>query len=380
MQIKTKILERINQVSKADWNGLLPDTTSPDYHPFTDWNFLDALEQSGSVGSGTGWQPAHMWSMDGQGNPLACAPLYVKSHSMGEYVFDQGWADAATHAGLPYYPKLQCAIPFTPVTGPRLIAPTQLARNDLAKSMIKICQDNQMSGVHVTFLESELAPQFEALGFLIRTDRQFHFVNRGYRDFAEFLAGLTSRKRKKIKAERRKVGEQVQVKHVRGDDIKAEHWDAFYRFYLGTGARKWGRPYLTRDFFTHVHAAMGDQILLILAYQDGAIIAGALNFIGGDALYGRHWGACVHVPFLHFELCYYQAIEAAITLGLGRVEAGAQGEHKLARGYEPVPTYSAHYLAHPDLRAAIAQFLDHERRAVQQHIDVLNTYSPFRKG
>lgn len=361
---------------------MLPLRSSADYHPFTDWDFLNALEISGSVGDGqkdtTGWQAAHLCLEDDQKNMQGCAPLYVKSHSMGEYVFDQGWADAAQRAGMDYYPKLQCAVPFTPVTGPRLIAKSPDAEAELIGALKDICHQNNMSGVHLTFGNKDLVTRLSKQGFLTRTDRQFHFVNRNYTDFDDFLCSLTSRKRKKIKAERRKAQEQVNIKSLRGDDIKSEHWDAFYKFYLDTSQRKWGRPYLTRAFFKAVHETMREQVLLILAYTDGTPIAGALNFIGGDTLYGRHWGAVMDVPFLHFELCYYQAIEAAIDMGLTRVEAGAQGDHKLARGYEPVTTYSAHYLTHPGLRDAVANFLRHERRAVAQHIDVLGEHTPFR--
>ncbi len=375
-----KVLPRIDTIARSDWNALLPDRGAAAYHPFTDWDFLNALEESGCVGTDTGWQPAHIWLEDGAGNGAGCAPLYVKSHSMGEYVFDQGWAEAAGRSGLEYYPKLQCAVPFTPACGPRLISKTPEAEMRLLQAVKDMCWQNNLSGAHLTFGDKALVERLAGQGFLIRTDRQFHFFNRGYKGFDEFLAGLTARKRKKIKAERRKAQEHVQIKRLRGDEIKPEHWDAFYDFYQGTSARKWGRPYLTRAFFTAVHAAMGEQILLVMACQDDIPVAGALNFIGGDALYGRHWGASVHIPFLHFELCYYQAIEAAIDMGLSRVEAGAQGEHKLARGYAPVVTYSAHYLTNPGLHQAVANFLARERRAVKQHIDVLNQFTPFRKG
>ena len=378
-KIKARILNHIADIPRADWNALLPARGAKNYHPFTDWDFLNALEVSGCVGDSpqniTGWQTAHIWLEDKQG----CALLYVKSHSMGEYVFDQGWADAAQRAGMNYYPKLQCAVPFTPVTGPRLIAKTPKAEIALVQALQNICTQNNMSGVHLTFGDEALVKRLEAREFLIRTDRQFHFINRDYQDFNDFLASLTSRKRKKIKAERRKAQAQVQIKRLRGDDIKPEHWDAFYKFYLDTSARKWGRPYLSRAFFAAIHETMPEQLLLVLAYQDNTPIAGALNFIGGDALYGRHWGAVVDVPFLHFELCYYQAIEAAIDMKLFRVEAGAQGEHKLARGYEPVTTYSAHYLTHPSLKNAVANFLKHERKAVARHIGVLGEHTPFKK-
>ncbi len=331
------------------------------------------------MGAGTGWQAAHIWLEDTKSKLQGCAPLYVKSHSMGEYVFDQIWADAAARVGMDYYPKLQCAVPFTPVTGPRLIAKTPEAETILIETLKDMCQKNHMSGVHLTFGDKDLVERMSEHGFLVRTDRQFHFINRGYKSFDDFLSSLTSRKRKKIKSERRKAQEQVTIKRLRGDDIKPAHWDAFYQFYLDTSARKWGRPYLTRAFFDAIHESMGEQVLLILAYQNDTPIAGALNFIGGDALYGRHWGALVDIPFLHFELCYYQAVEAAIEMSLARVEAGAQGDHKLARGYEPAQTYSAHYLTHPGLKDAVANFLEHERKAVARHIDMLGEHTPFRK-
>ncbi len=380
MTLNVKILSRIRDVPRTEWNALLSARGAADYHPFTDWDFLNALEISGCVGNGTGWQPAHIWLENDLGQGVGCAPLYVKSHSMGEYVFDQGWADASQRAGVDYYPKLQCAVPFTPATGPRLISKTCEAETALVHTLKDMCVRNTLSGVHLTFGNKKLVERLGEQGFLIRTDRQFHFINRGYKNFDEFLAALTARKRKKIKAERRKAQENVSIKALRGDDIQPEHWDAFYQFYQDTSARKWGRPYLTRAFFTAVHESMKEQVLLVLAYQENTPIAGALNFIGGDALYGRHWGASVHIPFLHFELCYYQAIEAAIDMGLARVEAGAQGEHKLARGYEPVATYSAHYLTHPDLRDAVSHFLERERRVVKHHINVLQEYAPFRKG
>ncbi len=380
LKFSARTLSSIKDVPRAAWNGLLPARGAPAYHPFTDWDFLAALEQSGSVGGGTGWQPFHLLLDGGDGAPIAAAPLYVKAHSMGEYVFDQGWADASERAGVPYYPKLQCAIPFTPATGPRLIASSDEARTALIGGLLDICEQANLSSAHLTFIEPELAPQLEQHGFLIRTDRQFHFVNRSYESFDDFLSSLTSRKRKKIKSERKRACEAVTIKRLRGGEITTEHWDAFYEFYIDTSQRKWGRPYLTRDFFARIHDTMRCQVLLILAYQDGVAIAGALNFIGGDTLYGRHWGASKHIPFLHFELCYYQAIEAGIEMGLARVEAGAQGEHKLARGYEPVATYSAHHFRHPGLHTAIEDFLTRERQAIAHHIDMLNEFTPFKKG
>lgn len=377
--IKTRVLNSIGEVSSADWNGLLPARGAKGYHPFTDWHFLSALEDSGSACADTGWQPLHLWLEDENGAPHGAAPLYAKYHSMGEYVFDQGWADAGARAGMAYYPKLQCAVPFTPAGGPRLFANSSEGQGALISALQNICTQNNMSGAHVTFIDKALQDRLAEHGFLARTDRQFHFVNRGYATFDDFLSALTARKRKKIKSERRRACEQVTIKRLRGDDITPAHWDAFYEFYVSTSERKWGRAYLSRDFYHRIHSTMREQVLLVMAYDRDTPIAGALNFIGGDTLYGRHWGASQNVPFLHFELCYYQAIDAAIQMGLARVEAGAQGEHKLARGYEPVTTYSAHYIAHDGLSAAIEDFLRRERRAVEHNITVLDSYSPFRK-
>ncbi len=352
----------------------MPEPGEKGYYPFTDTRFLAALEESGSVGPGTGWQAAHL-ALEGGGGFV---PLYLKGHSQGEYVFDHGWAEAAHRAGLSYYPKLQCAVPFTPATGPRLLGRTKADKAALARAMKQFCADHDLSGVHVTFLQKEDAEILRAQGFLLRTDIQYHFHNPGYADFDDFLAALAGKKRKNIRAERRKAQASVTIRRLSGDDLKREHWDAMYGFYLDTGARKWGRPYLNRAFFEHIHENMRDQVLLVLAYQDDTPVAGALNFIGGDVLYGRYWGAKVHIPCLHFELCYYQAIEAGLRLGVSRVEAGAQGPHKLARGYAPTTTYSAHYLTHPGLHNAVADFLARERRLVKHEQTVLSTHLPFR--
>lgn len=373
-----RILPSINEVSAAQWNGLLPARGARGYHPFTDWTFLNALEQSGCAQPETGWAPCHIWIEDDNDAALGAAPLYAKTHSQGEYVFDHAWASALQNAGIDYYPKLQSAIPFTPANGPRLIADRPEVKGALISAMVQLCSQQGFSGAHLTFLSP---PDKEALtqaGFLARQDRQFHFINRGYDSFDDFLAALTSRKRKNLRKERAKAQDGITIKQLTGDDLQAEHWDAFYQFYLDTGQRKWGRPYLNRGFFDIINSEFADQTLLVLAYDGDMPIAGALNFIGGDTLYGRHWGALIHKPFLHFELCYYQAIDAALRLGLSRVEAGAQGEHKLARGYEPVTTHSAHYLAHPGLRDAVANFLDRERRAVDHEVGVLSEYTPFK--
>ncbi len=380
MKLSARILNSIDEVSREQWNSLLPPRGHPDYHPFTDWDYLNSLEASRSACAQSGWQACHIWLEDKRGNPQGAAPLYAKAHSMGEYVFDHAWADASERAGMPYYPKLQCAIPFTPAAGPRLIASSLDAKLALIQTMRDLCAQNKMSGAHVTFTDQDTQNSLAKHGFLPRTDRQFHFINRGYESFDDFLGALTSRKRKKIKSERKRACENLTVRRLSGDELTDHHWDVFYQFYLGTSERKWGQAYLTRNFFSRIQDQFSEQVLLVMAYEGGAPIAGALNFIGGDTLYGRHWGANKHIPFLHFELCYYQAIEAGIDMGLARVEAGAQGEHKLARGYEPVATYSAHYLAYDGLRGAVENYLSHERRSVDHNINMLESYSPFKKA
>lgn len=371
---QARILGRINEVSESEWESLCPPG-----HPFLSWRFLNALEDSGCAIEETGWAPRHIWLLDEEDKPLGAAPLYAKNHSRGEYVFDHGWADALYRAGEDYYPKLQCSIPFTPATGPRLLARDRETKIALASAMAQACRDWNHSGVHLTFLEEVDRDVLSDVGFLAREDRQFHFFNRGYGTFDDFLATLSSRKRKNIRKERKAAQDLVCIKRLTGADIKPEHWDIFYACYLDTGTRKWGSPYLNREFFARIHETMADDILLVMAYADDVPIAAALNFIGGEALYGRNWGCLKHIPFLHFELCYYQAIEAAIELGLSRVEAGAQGEHKLARGYEPVATHSAHFLAHPGLHEAVSHFLTRERQAVEHEIKILAQHTPFKK-
>ncbi len=371
-----RILARINEVSESAWDAHLPKT----HHPFLTWRFLNALEESGSATEETGWTPRHIWLEDADGTALGAAPLYAKTHSQGEYVFDHGWAEALHRAGGNYYPKLQGSIPFTPAQGPRLLAKTKEAKTGLVSAMVQACQDWGHSGVHLTFLQKDDLAVLKEAGFDRREDRQFHFLNHGYDSFDDFLNTLTSRKRKNIRKERAGAQDGITIRRLTGDDIKPEHWDIFYRCYIDTGARKWGQPYLTRGFFELMHSAMRDDILLVMAFDGSTPIAAALNFIGGEALYGRNWGTLVHKPFLHFELCYYQAIESGIEMGLPRVEAGAQGEHKLARGYEPVVTHSAHYLAHPGLREAVSDYLTRERRAVDHEIEILAKHTPFRKG
>lgn len=307
-------------------------------------------------------------------------PLYIKSHSQGEYVFDHSWANAYMQAGGEYYPKLQCAVPFTPVTGPRLLAKIPDVKTALIRAATELCHEHNMSGLHVTFLQDEDLDILRGENLAIREDCQFHFINHGYQNFDDFLAALSSKKRKAIRRERREAQEGIYIQRLSGDDIKAKHWDVFYQCYLDTTQRKWGRPYLNREFFARIHETMRDDILLVMASADGTPVASALNFIGADTLYGRNWGALMHKPFLHFELCYYQAIEAGIEMGQSKVEAGAQGQHKLARGYEPTVTYSAHYLTHPGFMSAITDYLTRERRAVDHDISLLAEHTPFRKS
>jgi hypothetical protein len=353
-------------------------------NPFVTHEFLSSLEQSESVGGRTGWQPRHLLAEGADGTLVGAAPCYVKSHSRGEYVFDHGWAEAFERAGGDYYPKLQVAVPFTPVTGPRLLARSgpqaDAVRGGLADALIELTTANELSSAHVTFLPE---PEWRALGergFLRRNDQQFHWQSAGYHNFDDFLGCLASRKRKTIRRERKEaLSADIEVCWLTGTDLTESVWDAFFAFYMETGSRKWGRPYLTREFFSLVGERMRDRILLVMARRAGRWIAGAINFIGADTLYGRNWGAIEHHPFLHFELCYYQAIAYAIANGLTRVEAGAQGEHKIARGYLPHTTYSAHFIANPALRRAVADYLSRERLYVQAAAEELAAAAPFRK-
>jgi len=349
-------------------------------NPFVSWEFLSALERSGSVGEGTGWQPLPLLIDGADGRIAAAAPLYAKSHSQGEYVFDHGWADAWERAGRRYYPKIQIAAPFSPVPGPRLL----LRDTGLAPALIggveTLVERNHLSSAHATFVAPDQIAHFEAAGWLIREDSQFHWSNRGYGCFDDFLADLSSAKRKNIRKERARAVEGLEIVHLTGGDLTEAHWDIFWDFYQDTGARKWGTPYLTRSFFSLLGETMGDRVLLMLALRDGQAVAGALNLIGADTLYGRYWGCNEEVPNLHFELCYYQAIDVAIARGLARVEAGAQGGHKLARGYAPEPTYSAHHIPDPGFRRAVADFLAAERAGVQQDRQWLAGRTPFRKS
>ena len=375
----------IAEIGQADWDACAcpeaADGGRP-VDPFTTYRFLAALESSRSVGTGTGWQARHL-SARRNGALIAVAPLYAKAHSQGEYIFDHNWAHAWERAGGRYYPKLQLAVPFTPVTGRRFLARPGhevAGMAALVQGAVQIASDNDLSSLHVTFCTEAEALAGAEMGLLPRTTQQFHWHNDGYADFDAFLARLSSRKRKNIRRERAEAqGFGGEIVQLTGDRIRPEHWDAFWRFYQDTGARKWGSPYLTRAFFEAAHDRLRDDILLILAIRDGTPIAGALNLIGRDTLYGRYWGTVEHHPCLHFELCYYQAIDYAIARGLSRVEAGAQGEHKLARGYLPTETHSLHWLADAGFRRAVADYLDAERTAVEDEIEVLTQYGPFRR-
>lgn len=377
-------------VDRPTWDQLAGTTrasATPDipYNPFLSYDFLSALEQSGSVAAKTGWLPRHLMLKDPEGALCGAVPAYLKSHSQGEYVFDHGWADAFERAGGEYYPKLQASIPFTPATGPRLLAPADARRTvvqaALAQGLIALTDRLGISSAHITFVPEDEMPVFEEADFLHRTDQQFHFHNQSYGSYNDFLATLASRKRKALKRERQQAVENgISIERLTGPSITEEHWDAFYAFYIDTGARKWGRPYLNRAFFSLIGETMADDILLVMAKREGRYIAGAINFIGGDCVFGRHWGCIEDHPFLHFEICYHQAIDFAIERGLPRVEAGAQGEHKLARGYLPVTTHSAHYIAHPGLKRAVADYLERERREVDQIGAILTEHGPFKKA
>lgn len=364
----------------SDFDAAAWDRCAGSGNPFVSHAFLSILERSGSAAAETGWQPLPIAIDDAQGRLAGVAPAYIKSHSQGEYVFDHGWADAWHRAGGHYYPKLLIAAPFTPVPGPRLLTDDDGVARGLIAAAEAIVGRHGLSSAHANFLEPRDVDRFRAAGWLIREGSQFHWTNAGYGAFEDFLASLSSRKRKAIRKERASARAGLEIVHLTGDAITEAHWDAFWEFYQDTGSRKWGRPYLTRSFFSLLGEEMADRVLLVFANRGGRPIAGALNLIGADALYGRYWGCREDVPFLHFELCYYQAIDFAIAHGLGRVEAGAQGEHKLARGYAPVPTWSAHFIADAGFRAAVADFVERERRAVEREIEFLGEMTPFRKG
>ncbi len=379
-----KVQHAIEDIPATAWDACACPPGAP-RNPFLSHAFLHAAEASGSAVAERGWQAAHICLEDGAGTLLAMAPAYIKAHSMGEYVFDHAWADAFARAGGRYYPKLLSAVPFTPATGPRLLTRAGgdagvILRDQLLAGCIEAASQLEVSSLHFNFLTRPEWERLGELGLLQRMDQQFHWQNQGYRSFDDFLAALASKKRKNLKRERREALENgIDIDWITGSDLTEGHWDAFYEFYVDTGSRKWGRPYLTREFFSRISASMADEILLIMCRRDGRYIAGALNFIGSDTLFGRNWGCIEDHRFLHFEACYYQAIEFAISRGLDRVEAGAQGAHKVARGYLPAATYSAHWIAHPGLRDAVADYLDRERNWVSQDIAAVNEHSPFRR-
>jgi predicted N-acyltransferase len=367
-----KIAAGVSGLNAQAWDRIAGDSD-----PFVSHAFLSALERSGSVGPGTGWTPAPILVEDDSSHLLAAAPAYLKSHSQGEYVFDHGWADAWERAGGDYYPKLQVAVPFTPVPGPRLLGSRP---QHLLVAIERVTMQNDMSSAHITFVDDAGAAEAERRGWLMRHGIQYHWFNRGYGSFHEFLAALRSTKRKAIRKERAAAREGLDFVALRGAEIGAAEWDAMWAFYQDTGSRKWGHPYLTREFFDLAGEALGDKLLLFLALRDGRPIAGALNLVGDDALYGRYWGCTEEVPFLHFELCYYQAVEWAIEHRLASVQAGAQGEHKLARGYEPVITRSAHFIPNPSFKAAVADFLQTERTAISGEVAWLRAALPYRSS
>ncbi len=390
-ELHISVVGAIDEIDAVAWDACAnppPGGHNPHqeaiYNPFVSHSFLSAIEESKSVGGRTGWQPQHVLAKTPDGELIAAAPCYLKSHSRGEYVFDRGWAEAYERAGGSYYPKLQIAVPFTPATGPRLLLRpgpnSDAVGRALASGLIELCKLSGASGVHVTFATEPEFRLLGELGYLQRTDQQFHWENAGFASFDDFLGALTARKRKTIRRERHDaLQDGITVHWLTGKDLTEDVWDAFFEFYMETGSRKWGRPYLTRSFYSLVGAKMRDRIVLIMAKRAGRWIAGAINFVGSQALFGRHWGAIEHHPFLHFELCYYQAIDYAIAHKLPRVEAGAQGEHKISRGHMPTTTYSAHYIADTGLRRAIADYLVRERAYVAAAGEELASLAPFRK-
>lgn len=374
------VIGDLANIERATWDGLA-NPADQAYDPFLSWDFLRSLEESGSASAAKGWQALHLVAHDASGAAVGAMPLYAKDHSYGEYVFDHAWADALQRAGGQYYPKLQCAVPFTPVPGRRIFARDPAVQSALAQGAIGLAQRAGASSVHATFAEEELVRRLAPLGYQVRTGLQYHWFNRDYATFADFLGALSSQKRKSIRRERERAKEGLRVRRLRGAEITARDWDFFFRCYIDTGSRKWGSPYLNRAFFDLLSQRMGDRCVLFVAEEnDGTPLASALNLIGGEALYGRYWGRIADVPFLHFELCYYQAIELAIELGLPRVEAGAQGEHKLARGYVPVQTWSAHWIEHDGLRNAVRHYLRQETPAVVEEAEILTEHAPFKKS
>lgn len=387
-EFRIRVVPSIGAFTRDEWSQLSGTSSAPSsfaYNPFISYDFLLSLEESGCAERRTGWLGQHLRLEDSTGLLIGAVPCYLKSHSQGEYVFDHGWADAFQRAGGSYYPKLQAAVPFTPATGPRLLvregSNTDSVQAALAQGLRALNDTLGTSSVHVTFAESAEMGALEAAGFLHRTDQQFHFLNQGYASYDDFLAELASRKRKALKRERREaLANGIEIEWLTGASITEAVWDDFFAFYMDTGGRKWGRPYLNRQFFSLIGERMADNILLVMAKRAGRYVAGAINFIGSERLYGRNWGCIEDHPFLHFEVCYHQAIDFAISRGLKTVEAGAQGEHKLTRGYRPVTTHSAHYIAHPGLRRAVADYLQSERKEVEAIADYLADHTPFRKG
>lgn len=372
--IAVHILTCADEISAQEWNAL----SGPD-NPFMQHGFFKAVEASRSASAETGWMACHFCIKGEDGKAAALMPAYIKSHSQGEYVFDHSWADALHRAGGKYYPKLQASVPFTPATGPRLLTRDPALKTALIRGAQSFAEQKGISGLHLTFLTQEDRAACQAAGLAMRTDQQFHWQNDGYQTFDDFLAALSSRKRKNIRKERKQaLSSGLTIEHIRGADITEAHWDAYFEFYLDTSERKWGRAYLNRAFFSLLGEYLPEQVLLIMAKRGDRYVAGALNFIGSDTLYGRYWGAIEHHPCLHFEVCYYQAIDYAIAHGLKTVEAGAQGEHKLARGYVPTPTYSAHWLANPSFHSAVEDYLEREREAVERDIKFLSALTPFK--
>ena len=384
--VTLKVVTGMEAFDAVEWStlaGTSRNASGIPYNPFVSHDFLGLLEESGTVSPDAGWLPQHLRLEAPDGTLLGAVPCYLKSHSQGEYVFDHGWADAYERAGGRYYPKLQAAVPFTPATGPRLLAPDDgvAVRAALAGGLKTLTDRLGASSAHVTFASEPDIDALAAAGYLRRTDQQFHFHNEAYRDYGDFLDTLASRKRKALRKERAAALQNgIEIDRLTGSDLTESVWDDFYRFYMDTGSRKWGRPYLNRRFFSLVGERMADDVLLVMARRNGRYIAGAINFIGGDRLFGRNWGCVEDHPYLHFEVCYHQAIDFAIERGLKVVEAGAQGEHKLARGYMPVTTHSAHYIAHPGLRRAVSDYLERERREVAQVGEYLEDHGPFRRG
>lgn len=386
--IQIRIVDTLSDVKSDAWNrlsGASKNHSDAAYNPFVSYAFLNAVEASGCATAETGWLGQHLLLETADGTLLGAMPNYLKSHSQGEYVFDHAFADAWERAGGRYYPKLQASVPFTPATGPRLlIAPdvdAVAARQALAQGLKQLADQRGVSSAHITFAQPDDIVALKAEGFLHRTDQQFHFTNDGYSAYDDFLETLSSRKRKNLKKERTAARESgLTIERLTGSQLTPEVMDQFYLFYVDTGTRKWGRPYLNRAFYESIAATMADDIVLIMAKRDGRYVAGAINFIGSQTLFGRHWGCSEHHPFLHFEICYHQAIDFAIDHGLKTVEAGAQGEHKLARGYLPVTTHSAHYIPHEGFRAAVEDYLNHERAEVARFGEVLKDAGPFKKG